>query len=90
MRLNEGFVLKSMAGENVIMPSGGKIAQFNGTVILNEVSAFIVKQLQHGPLSREDLLELVLAEYEVDRETAAKDLDELADKLSGMGVVSMA
>ena len=89
MRLNEGFVLKSMAGEYVIMPVGSNIAAFDGMVILNEVSAFIIKQLEKGDISREDLLELVLDEYEVDRETAKADLDELSDKLLGIGVITI-
>ena len=89
MKLNDGFVLKSVAGENIIMPVGGNIARFNGTVILNEVSAFIVKQLEKGPVGKDDMLELILGEYEVDRETASEDLDELAEKLCGMGVISI-
>ena len=89
MKLNDGFVLKNMAGESVIIPTGANIVKFSGTVILNEVSAFIVQQIQDGNTGREELLGRILCEYEVDRETAAADLDELLEKLCGMGVISI-
>lgn len=89
MKLNEGFVLKSMAGESVLMPTGTNIVKFNGTVMLNEVSAFIIKRLEAGPCSLEDLADLLLKEYDVDRETVLKDLEELTEKLAQMGVLSL-
>lgn len=88
MKLNEGFVLKSMAGEFVLMPTGENITKFNGSVLLNEVSAFILRKMEAGPISREDLTELILAEYDADRKTVQEDLDELMESLIGMGVVS--
>lgn len=89
MKLNEGFVLKRMAGESVLMPTGTNIAKFNGTVLLNEVSAFVVGTLAAGPCSLEDLADLLLKEYDVDRETALQDLKELTGKLAEMGVISL-
>ena len=88
MKLNDGFVLKSMAGEYELMPTGENIARFNGSVLLNEVSAFILRQLEAGPVSKEDLIDLVLAEYDADRETVTKDLEELVQSLTEMGVVT--
>ena len=88
MKLNEGFVLKSMAGEFVLMPVGANIAKFNGSVLLNEVSALVIRQLEAGPCGIEDLTDLVLREYEADRATVQSDLEELMDQLCEMGVVS--
>ena len=86
MKLNDGFVLKSMAGEYVLMPTGENIAKFNGSVLLNEVSAFVIRQLEAGPLGIEDLTDLVLQEYDADRETVKQDLEELMENLTTMGV----
>ncbi len=89
MKLKEGFVLKSMAGEHVLMPTGENIARFNGTVLLNELSAFVIQKLSDGPLSKEDLADLILAEYEADREVVLSDLAELEQQLSDIGVISL-
>lgn len=80
VKLKDGFVLRGIAGEHLLMPTGENITKYSGSVALNEVSAFIVEKLKE-PLSKDDLLEFILAEYDVDRETAKKDLDALLAKL---------
>lgn len=44
---------------------------------LNEVGTFAWSKLAEKPLTREELLAAILAEFDVDRATAAADLDEL-------------
>ena len=70
----------------MLMPTGENIAAFQGAVLLNSVSAFVWEQLQF-PLSREELLCAVLAEFDTDRETAERDLDALIEKLKKMDVL---
>ena len=86
MKIKEGFVLRNVVDEFIVMPTGDNIAKFEGAVVLNEVSAFIFKQLEN-PVSREDLLAAMLNEYDVDEATAAADLDALLEKLADMGVL---
>lgn len=86
MKIKEGFVLRNVIDEFIVMPTGSNIAKFDGAVVLNEVSAFIYKLLAN-PMSRDDLLTAVLNEYDVDEATAAADLDNLLEKLADMGVL---
>ena len=86
MKAKPGFVVRNIADEFILMPTGDNIGRFNGTVLLNEVSAFVWEKLQN-PLSKEDLLEAVLDEYEVSRDVAAKDLDNLLETLRGYDVI---
>lgn len=79
MKIKPGFTLRHVVDEYMVMPTGDNIKRFGGTVILNEVSAFIFEQLQQ-PISREDLLCQVLAEFDVDEATAAADLDALLEQ----------
>ena len=87
MKAKPGFVVRNIVDEFILMPTGDNIGRFNGTVLLNEVSAFVWEKLQN-PLSKEDLLEAVLDEYEVSRDTAAKDLDNLLETLRGYDVIT--
>lgn len=88
MKIKEGFVLRNVVDEYIVMPTGSNIAKFEGAVVLNEVSAFIYKLLEH-PMSREDLLIAILNEYDVDEATASADLDALLKKLADMGVLEL-
>lgn len=86
LKAKPGFVLRRVAEEYMLMPTGENIAAFQGAVLLNSVSAFVLEQLQF-PLSREELLCAVLAEFDTDRETAERDLDALIEKLKKMDVL---
>ena len=83
MKIKPGFTLRNVVDEFMVMPTGENIKNFGGTVILNEVSAFIYKQLEQ-PISREDLLTQILAEFDVDEATAAADLDALLEQFRQM------
>ncbi len=67
LRIKKGFRLQKMMDEFLILPTGDNIHTFNGSVVLNEVSAFLYEQLEKG-VSREDLLNLLLGEYDYDTE----------------------
>ena len=86
MKIKQGFVLRNVVDEFIVMPTGDNIAKFEGAVVLNEVSAFVYKQLENY-VSREDLLTAMLGEYDVDEATAAADLDALLQKFSEMGLL---
>ena len=60
--------------------------KFNGTVLLNTVSAFVWEKLQE-PLSKEELLQAILDKFEIDEETASRDLDQLIDKFVELGIL---
>lgn len=86
MRIKEGFVLRNVVNEFIVMPTGDNIAKFEGAVVLNEVSAFIFRQLKNA-VSREDILSAVLKEYDVDEAQATKDLDALLAQFESMGIL---
>lgn len=86
MKARDGFVLRTIVDEYMIMPTGANISQFDGTVVLNEVSAFIWEKLQQ-PVTREMLLAALLAEYDVTPAVAEKDLDALLQRLAEYGLL---
>ena len=52
----------------------------------NEVSAFVWEKLQN-PISKADLLQAILDEYEVEKAVAAADLDALLKTLKEYNVI---
>jgi len=86
MKAKQGFILRNVVDEYILMPVGDNIGKFNGTVLLNEVSAFVWEKLQK-PISKEDLLQSVLDEFEVEKAVAMADLDALLATLKEYGVV---
>ena len=89
MKINDGFALREIVGEQVIMPAGENITKFDGAVVLNDVSAFIYNTIEANPgIEADALAEIITEEYEVDLETAKKDLVEVLEELKGYGIIS--
>lgn len=86
MKIKDDFIVRDMLGEYMAIPTGDNIAKFDGSVVLNDVSAFIIEKLK-APISKEDLLDLILDEYDVERATAEADLDALLKKLDEYGML---
>ena len=79
-------MLRNIAGEYMLMPAGENIGKFRGSVLMNELSAFVWEKLQL-PMTREELLAEVLAEYDVDETTAAMDIDALLKDFAQMNLI---
>ncbi len=89
MKIKDGFILRDVMDEYIVMPAGAKMKEFEGVVVLNEPSAFLWKKMQTD-VTRQELVEALLAEYEVDRSTAEKDTEELIKRLADYGVLENA
>ena len=83
MKIKEGFLLREVLGEYIVMPVGENVAHYGGAVALNEVSAFVFKALKN-PIGYDDILQMILDEYDVDEATARADLDELLETFDSM------
>lgn len=88
MKIDKEFVLREIAGDYVIIPTGKTVLSFNGLLSVNEIGAFLWDLLQQE-VTVDDLVEAVLKEYEIDEITARTDIQEFLDKLADGGILEM-
>ena len=86
MKLKPDFQIVQMANDYMLVPTGDQIDSFNGTVILNEVSAFMLNQLKED-LEKEDLVERLVKEFDVESATAREDVDAAVEKMKQIGIL---
>lgn len=86
MKAKSGFVLRTVAGEHMLMPVGENLVRFKGAELLNDTAVFIWEKLQ-TPQSRGDLLNAILSEYDTTESVASADLDALLDRLRDHGLL---
>ena len=80
MKIKEGFRLREVAGGYLVVAVGKAVKEFGGVVNLNETGAFLWKLLEKSSTESE-MVDALLSEYEVDRDTAEKDVKAFTDKL---------
>ncbi len=87
MRIVEGFKLRKICGENVVVPEGAKLVNFNKMLSLNETAAFLWESVQGKEFDAQTLSDLLSQRYEVAPERALSDAQALLAKWQEVGVV---
>ena len=80
MRIKEGFVLRTVGGNHIVVPVGAQTVDFRGINTLNETGVTLWNALQ-TECSEEQLVEALLAEYDVTADVAAADVSRFAESL---------
>ncbi len=86
MRIKKGFVLREVAGQNMVIATGEASKDFHGMIKLNNTGKEIWQGLQEG-LSETDIAKGLQGKYEIDEEKALQDTKEFIDKMLEMGFV---
>lgn len=86
MRLKQGFVLKQINKKYYAVPVGPLAARHKILVSMNGVCLFVWEQLQKE-CTRQELLDAILTEYDVDVDVAAADLDRFLAALTQSGLM---
>lgn len=83
MKIKEGFLLRQVAGQTVVLPTGNEL-DLNMMITLNDTGAFLWERLQ-SETQEAELVSALLAEYDVDEETARKSVSAFVKKLNDNG-----
>ena len=86
MKLKDGFLLRQIAGQNVVLPAGGDL-DMNMMITLNDTGAFLWERLQQET-DVSALVSALLAEYDVDEARAAAAVTAFAKKLEENGFLA--
>lgn len=86
IKLKEGFVLREVCGVNVVMPTGKKLKEFKGALMLNVTGKEIFAMLQTDK-SIEEIVEALTATYDVTPEHAKQSVLNTIEQLRETGVM---
>ena len=84
MKLNPKFLTHETKGEHITVSTTG--TKFNGLIRSNPTAAFIVESMK-ADTTESEIVDKMLAKYDVDRNTAEKDVANIIDKLRSIGAV---
>lgn len=80
MKIKSGFVLKAIADSNIVVPLGSNVVDFSSIIKLSDTGAFLWSALE-CEREFEELLDLMLTEYDVQRDVAVCDINAFIEKL---------
>lgn len=80
IKIKSGFVVREIAGQSVVVALGAASKSFNGIIKLNETGRVMWDILAQGA-EKDDVVNKILSEYDVDRATVEKDFDSFVTTL---------
>ena len=83
MQLKDGFILRTVAGQHVVVPSGEDL-DLNMMITLNETGKLLWENLQKGA-EQEELVAALVQEYNVEEQTAEAHVVRFVEKLRKNG-----
>ena len=72
MKIKDGFLLRKVGEQNIVVAVGEESRDFNGIIRLNETGRFLWERLQ-SETSEKNLVSAMLLEYDIDEATAEND-----------------
>ena len=84
MKIKNGFVVREVGGENVVVPVGEMSKVFHGMINLNETGAFLWKFFSEEHTLEEGVAAL-LNEYDVDEAVARGDVEKFVETIETHG-----
>ena len=87
MKIKNGFELRKICGENIVIAHGVENIDFTKIITLNESAAFIWQQVEGKEFTEADMVKILLDEYEVEELQAQADVKTLAESWKQAGLV---
>ncbi len=81
MLINKDFTIQKVGSSYLAVPVGETSKHFHGMIRLNETGAFLWNLMAQKDMTEAELVDALLAEYEVDREVAARDVHNVVELL---------
>ena len=86
MKIKKGFVMREVAGQSVIIAVGAAAKSYNGMIKLNDTAKIAWKCLENG-CEIDDMVNAIIDEYDVDKETVKKDMEKFIEALGGANIL---
>ena len=86
MEIKKEMVHRQLAGDNILVPGGNAVLDLNGLFVMTESGAFIWSILPQVE-TEDEIVDKMLEEYDVDRETAQQDVKEFLGRLREYGII---
>lgn len=75
MKIRDGFMLREVAGQWVVVPLGERVVEFNGIMTLSESGAMLWKLLEKDT-TEDELVRKLLSEYVIEESIAREDVNK--------------
>ena len=87
MKTRKGYTLRSLGKEFILVADGFEAVDFSRMISMNESAAFLWKEVEDKDFDADMLTNLLMDNYDIDRETAQNDVATMLKSWSDAGII---
>ena len=87
MRISDNYVLQRIADDYIAVPVGNAADKLCGVIKMNETGGFLWDLLSEKEQTTEELMDALIAEYGISKETARIDVEKVINRLREIGCI---
>lgn len=88
MKLKDGLILREVAGQYVIVPTGKRVQEVTNIVYISSSAAYLWDYMKDHEFEKPDLVKRIMEHYTgVTEERAGKDIDQFLKMLSDNNIL---
>lgn len=90
MKLKDGLILREVAGQYVIVPTGKRVKDVTGVLYMTKPAAALWDYMQSHDFEKEDLIKLTMERYtDATYDQVSADLDKFLKELAERGILEV-
>lgn len=87
-RLKNGFIIREIGNQIMAVPVGKQTSEIHGMIALSESAKLLWEVLQNGATA-DELVDVLMENYEVERSVATEDVERFIELLSSQGALEL-
>ena len=88
MKLKDGLILREVAGQYVIVPTGKRVQEVTNIVYISASAAYLWDYMKDHEFEKENLVKQIMEHYTgVTEEKASEDIDKFLNTLSANNIL---
>lgn len=89
MKIKQGFSLRQIGTDCIVIPNGPGIIDFDNIISLNATAVYLWNELQHQEFDNETAVQLLVRRYGLDIDTARCDAADLLREWIKTGIIEV-
>lgn len=86
MEIKKNVIVRTVAGEHMLVPVGDTVFEYNGIFMLTDSGKLLWDKICEGA-EKEEVVKSLTEEYDVDEATALQDVDAFLQKLQSYEII---
>ena len=87
MRISDNYVLQRVENDYIAVPVGNAADKLCGVIKMNETGGFLWDLLSEKEQTTEELMDALISEYGISKETARIDVEKVINRLRDIGCI---